>query len=32
MLEHTFDVCIDINILHWLAEQIAYHTNAASVW
>jgi hypothetical protein len=32
MLKNTFHLCANINILRWVAKQIAYHTNAASVW
>jgi hypothetical protein len=29
MLKHTFDLCTDINILHRIPQQIAYHANVS---
>ena len=31
MLKYAFHLSANINILRWVAKQIAYHTKAASV-
>ncbi len=31
MLEHAFDVCPDHDLLHWIAQQVSYHADAAGL-